>query len=118
MPSHTSVAVANGASVPLTRSALEFAPVKIDLLKGQQPLNLPSQEAFSAVQGDGTRRAGWRQHAAFLPNAFQSVLIDLIAPQLCACAWKVLRRNRFYSIQISIMGCDICTAGPDLLYDS
>lgn len=54
--------------MPLPRSVLERAPVKIDLLKGQQPLNLPSQEAFSALQCDSTRRnTGWREHAARLP---------------------------------------------------
>lgn len=42
------------------RSVHECAPVKIDLLKGQQPLNLLPQEAFSTPQGDGTpRNTGW-----------------------------------------------------------
>lgn len=36
------------------RSVHERAPVKIDLLKGQQPLNLLPQEAFSTPQGDCT----------------------------------------------------------------
>lgn len=36
------------------RSVHECAPVKIDLLKGQQPLNLLPQEAFSTPQGDWT----------------------------------------------------------------
>ena len=38
------------------RSMHECAPVKIDLLKGQQPLNLLPQEACSALQGDSTLR--------------------------------------------------------------
>lgn len=42
------------------RSMHECAPVKIDLLKGQQPLNLLQQEACSALQGDSTlRNMGW-----------------------------------------------------------
>lgn len=32
----------------------ECAPVKIDLLKGQQPLSLLPQEAFSALEGNST----------------------------------------------------------------
>lgn len=40
--------------VPLPHSMHECAPVKIDLLKGQQPLNLLLQEARSS-QGGGTR---------------------------------------------------------------
>lgn len=58
---------ANGSlRVPLPplrapRSVHECAPVKIDLLKGQQPLNLLPQEAFSTPQSDGTpRNTGWR----------------------------------------------------------
>lgn len=49
----------------------ECAPVKIDLLKGQQPLNLLPQEACSALQGDTTlRNMGWENmlYLSFSPQ--------------------------------------------------
>lgn len=94
--------------MPLPRSALERAPVKIDLLKGQQPLNLPSQEAFSALQGDSARRnTGRREHAALLPfDPFRSTLLGhaegFFPPRLCG--WRAQEATGRWYVKAAAKG--------------